>query len=86
MLDAAELPVELQHRLLVRVLATLAPGGRVAGPSIERWRQLLVARRRTTLAGIIGNGRVGKGSSHGIWRFEAAPARRPASNRQNGLK
>lgn len=68
-LDAAGLPGELQRRLLVRMVATLAPGVDASGPSVERWRTLLVAGRRATLGGITGVG----GS---IWRFGIAPPRR----------
>ena len=50
-LDAAGLPDELQRRLLVRVIETLASGNRLPGPSLERWRRLLAAGRRRDAGG-----------------------------------
>lgn len=78
-LDAGGLPAELQRRLLVRVIATLAPGARPGGPSIERWRQRLAASRRATLAGIVGDGAAvsrGLTAAAAVWRFVLAPPRR----------
>ncbi len=77
--DAAGLPSELQRRLLMRVIATVAPEARVSGPSLERWRRLLAAGRSATLAGVAGSsgpGCYGKASAYPVWRFALAAPRR----------
>ena len=79
MLDAAGLPHELQRRMMLRVIATLAPGADLAGPSLERWRRLLLAGRRATLAGIVGSGRGRKLLEASDSRGAGAPAGQPAS-------
>ncbi|MFC3712631.1 tRNA lysidine(34) synthetase TilS [Sphingoaurantiacus capsulatus] len=67
-LDAADLPRELQRRLLIRALKTLAaPESR--GAEIDRLLAALQAGETATLGGIRAEG--GR-----IWRFAAAPPRR----------
>lgn len=83
-LDAGGLPGEVQRRLLRRVIATFAPGTDPAGPQLDRWQQRLIAGRRATLAGVVGDGdpgrrQTGAGSPPGslrCWRFAVAPPRR----------
>jgi len=68
-LDAAGLPRELQRRLLVRVIAELAPSATPDGPAIDRWCATLSAGGSATLAGVAGRGGA-------LWCFTVAPPRR----------
>ncbi|MGI4880858.1 MAG: tRNA lysidine(34) synthetase TilS [Janthinobacterium lividum] len=71
--DAADLPRDVRHRLVVRALAELAPETVPRGPAIGRLIARLDRGRPGTLAGIA----VLPGP---VWRFAAAPARTPRAN------
>ena len=68
-LDAAGLPPEIARRLLVRIVAELAPGVSVSGPAVARWQMRLDTGAGASLGGVAGQGGV-------IWRFRRAAPRR----------
>ena len=67
--DAAALPLELQRRILVRVLGALTDGAPLPGPKVMRLLAALDAGRSGMLADVI----VHPGPP---WRFEPAPPRK----------
>ncbi len=70
-LDAADLPRELQRRLVLRALAAIDPGAAPDGPDIDR----LLAKLSAGATATLGTVKAGGGP---IWRFAPAPPRRPA--------
>lgn len=68
-MDPAGLPSELRRRLVLRALATLAPGYRPSGPELDRLLLSLDAGRQASIGDLLAKGGP-------IWRFRRAPARR----------
>lgn len=68
-LDAAGLPDELQRRLVLDVIARLAPDAAPRGPDVQRLLATLRTGGIATLAGV-------KCVGGPLWRFELAPPRR----------
>lgn len=68
-LDVAGLPDELRRRLVLRVLAALAPDVAPRGPDLQHLLAVLDQGGTATLAGV-------KASGGAIWRFALAPPRR----------
>lgn len=69
-LDPADLPAELRRRLLSRVIERIAPGAAPRGDELGRLLATLDGGGTATLAGV-------KCRGGPVWRFEAAPPRRP---------
>jgi len=67
-LDPAQIPAELRRRLLLHILAMLAPAGPPRGDAIQRLLAALEAGETSTLAGV-------KAQGGAIWRFAPAPPR-----------
>jgi tRNA(Ile)-lysidine synthase len=68
-LEAGDLPIELQRRLLLAVLRHYGVAEAVPGPKLARFLDALRSGRPATLAGV--SGRPGP-----VWRFNLAPPRR----------
>lgn len=68
-LDPAGLPPELRRRLLLRVLAAIAPGASPRGDEISRLIDRLEAGEKSALANVLCTGGA-------VWRFRPAPLRR----------
>jgi len=68
-LDVADLPRELQRRLLAQAIGHFATGGELPGPKLMRVFDSLLAGRVATIAGV-------RCSPGPRWRLTVAPARR----------
>jgi tRNA(Ile)-lysidine synthase len=67
-LDPSAIPAELRRRLLLHILALLAPAGPPRGEAVQRLLAALEAGETATLAGV-------KAQGGAIWRFALAPPR-----------
>jgi tRNA(Ile)-lysidine synthase len=72
--DSADLPREIQRRIVLGCLRKLNAKASPGGPKLTRFHDGLERGKRATLEGIVG------WSLGAIWRFEIAPPRRDSAN------